>query len=119
VQLAGLQLRRSGRVLVATVAGEIDMSNARDLSTAITSELTNDALGLVIDLAAVDYLDSAAIHTIYELHQRLVNRGQVLRLVVPPEAPTRDALVLAGVPEAVGTAPTADAAARAIAPGEA
>lgn len=106
-QLARLELRAEGAVVVAEIGGEIDMSNAADLSSAITGRLTNESTGLVIDLTAVTYLDSAAIHVVYELREKLGSRGVAFRLVVPPEAPTNLALKLTGVPEAVSVHATA------------
>jgi anti-anti-sigma factor len=106
IQLARLQLRTTGEVVVAEITGEIDMSNATDLRGAIVGALTNHTAGLVVDLAGVTYLDSAAIHVIYELREQLANRGLQLRLAVPPEAPTQVALRLSGVPDAVPTLAT-------------
>ncbi|HEX8120582.1 MAG TPA: STAS domain-containing protein [Solirubrobacteraceae bacterium] len=109
-QLARLQLRDSGAFVVAEIAGEIDMSNADDLGRTMSGRLTNDSAGLIVDLSAVTYLDSAAIHTIYELRERLTSRALVLRLVVPPDAPTLLALRLTGVPDAVALFDTVAAA---------
>jgi anti-anti-sigma factor len=106
-QLARLAVRRSGDVVVAEIAGEIDMSNAADLRNALVAELAHESTGLVVDLTGVTYLDSAAIHVIYELRERLAGRALALRLVVPPDAPTFEALRLTGVPDAVPVAASA------------
>jgi anti-sigma B factor antagonist len=106
-QLAHLAVRRSGGVVVAEVSGEIDMSNAADLRNAVVAELAHESTGLVLDLSDVTYLDSAAIHVIYELRERLSGRALALRLVVPPGAPTVEALRLTGVPQAVPVSATA------------
>ncbi len=100
-QLARLDVRDGGRVTVARIEGEIDMSNAADLGRAIAGRVTNHAKGLVIDLTEVTYLDSAAIHVVYELREQLAARNIALRLVVPPGAPTMTTLELTGVPAAV------------------
>ena len=107
MQLARLQVRTSGAVVTAEVSGEIDMSNAADLRNALIAALPNSSMGLVIDLSDVQYLDSAAIRVIYELVDRLAARGIALRLVVPPTAPTLDALRMSGVPDAVPVHATA------------
>jgi anti-sigma B factor antagonist len=109
-QLAQLELRRNGPVVVASIAGEIDMSNATDLRGAAMAALTIESAVLVLDLANVTYLDSAAIHMIYELRERLAGRGLTLALAMPPEAPTLTALRLTGVPDTVPTFPTVEAA---------
>jgi anti-anti-sigma factor len=106
IQLARLEFRSEDGVVVATIIGEIDMSNATDIRRAIGAELTNHTTALIIDLTGVTYLDSAAIHVIYELREQLGQRGLGLRLVVPPEAPPMTALRLAGVLSVVPTLDT-------------
>ncbi|HEX8086795.1 MAG TPA: STAS domain-containing protein [Solirubrobacteraceae bacterium] len=101
IQLARLDVRRSNGVVVATITGEIDMSNATDLRGALVGQLSNHTTGLVIDLTGVTYLDSAAIHLIYELRSQLASRRVELRLVVPDGAATLPALSLTGVPDVV------------------
>jgi hypothetical protein len=58
----------------------------------------------------VGYLDSAGIQLIYELRERLGERGQQLRLVVAPGSPIADASRFADVTRAVGALETLDAA---------
>ena len=113
-QLATLEVRALDGLVQADVTGEIDMSNADDLARAISAQLKNDNHGLVLDLTHVTYLDSAAIHSIYEMRERLANRNLRFALVVPPEAPTQMALRLTGVPEAVPVFATAAEAAAAL-----
>jgi anti-sigma B factor antagonist len=99
-----------GRVLVARLEGEIDMSNATEIGAAITTHVPSDALAVVLDLGAVDYVDSAGIHVVYELRERLKRRGQAIRLVVPPESPIATTLRYADVPRTLGAADTVQAA---------
>jgi anti-anti-sigma factor len=97
MRLADVQITPRGNVIIVQVTGEIDLSNASDLRTAITDATPNDALGVVLDLSELDYVDSAGIHLLYRLGESLRNRGQTLRLVIPPRSPAADALRLAGV----------------------
>jgi len=108
--LADVTFYADGDVVVARVSGEIDLSNAGDVGDAIGRRLTNEALGLVLDLTDVDYLDSSGIHLIYELHDRLRNRGQDIRVVIAPGAVIGEALRLADVPRAVGATESVEAA---------
>ena len=111
MQLARLNVRDTGSVVIAELTGEIDMSNATELGAAILARMrAGETLGLVIDLSGVTYLDSAGIHVIYGIRERLRTRGMKLRLVVPPRAPIIDAHRLTGVTDAV---PTHDEAAEA------
>jgi anti-sigma B factor antagonist len=115
MRLVDLNIESRDRLVVARLDGEIDLSNAVELGAAITSRVPNDALGLVIDLTRVDYLDSAGIHVLFELRDRLRTRGQEIRLVVPEDADIFEALRVAFLPAAVAAFHSVDAAAESIA----
>src|SRR5437868_5741264 len=92
--------------MVASMTGEIDLSNAEDVRAAIVGALPNHSLALVLDLSSVVYMDSATVRLIYHLREDLRARGQALRLVVPTASPANDALRLAGVRHQVETLET-------------
>lgn len=92
-ELAHVTLKDHGGVAVATVSGEIDMSSVDGIAAALT-DLSNLALGLVIDLRAVDYLDSSGISLLHDLALRLRRRSQALILVCPAGSPPRRMLEL-------------------------
>ena len=96
-QLAQFEFEERGGVLVASISGEIDGSNAADLRLALADRLPSTASALVLDLSETRYLDSAGIHTLFELGRRLAARRQSLRLVVPADAPMRRVLELCAV----------------------
>jgi anti-sigma B factor antagonist len=108
--LADVSFSSDGDIVVASLRGEIDMSNAGELGETIGRALTNDALALVLDLTGVEYVDSAGIHVIYDLHERLRTRGQDIRVVIAPDALIAEALRLADVPRAVGAVDSVEAA---------
>jgi anti-anti-sigma factor len=110
VPLADLEFATEGDVVVASVRGEVDMSNAGEFGDAIARRLSNETHALVVDLTRCQYLDSAGIHILYDLQERLRNRGQEIRVVVPPGALIAEALRLADVPRAIGSAETVEAA---------
>lgn len=97
MSLADLQLTSHEGVLIARLTGEIDSSNAGELRAAIADATPNAALGVLLNLSDVEYIDSAGIHMLYRLGESLRNRGQALRVVIPPGSPASDALRLAGV----------------------
>lgn len=97
MRLADVQILHREGAVIARVTGEIDMSNSSDLRGAVIEATPNEALGVVLDLTFVDYIDSAGIHLLYRLGDSLRTRGQTLRVVIPPESPASDALRLAGV----------------------
>jgi anti-anti-sigma factor len=96
-------------ILLAHVSGEIDISNASELAAAIGERMANDAVGAVLDLSDVDYMDSGGIHMLYRLRESLRARGQSLAIVVPPASPVIDALRLAGVERNLEVTETLDA----------
>ena len=110
MKLADIQFSEHERVVVARVTGEIDLSNAQGVDSAIVEAMPNHALALILDVSALHYLDSAGIHLIYKLREKLRARGQRLRLVIPPDSPANDALRLAGVSRNIDTADTLEAA---------
>jgi anti-anti-sigma factor len=77
----------SGDVWVAKVDGEIDVSNATSVADEIVAEVTNEPLGLVLDLSEVSYLDSSGVGLLFGLVRSLEVRRQRLVLVVPEQSP--------------------------------
>ena len=116
--LADVQFDVRDRVVVARVTGEVDLSNAPHLCDAIGDVTPNPALGVVLDLRTVDYLDSAGIHLIYRLRRNLRARGQKLMLAIPMQSPVQDSLRLAGVTHHLPIAPSVDEALADFAPAE-
>ena len=104
-------------VIVATVSGEIDASNATEVGREL-SDISNRVRGLVVDLGAVGHIDSTGIALLYELHLRLTRRGQGLAVVAPGGSAAHRVLgltafdtrapVVAGVEEAVAAAASSE-----------
>ena len=97
-------------VVVARLDGEVDMSNASELGAAITASIPSEARGLVLDLGDVGYVDSAGIHVLFELRERLTRRGQDIRLVLATDSPVATALEYAGVQSMLGVTATVQGA---------
>jgi anti-anti-sigma factor len=108
--LADVHFEPVGEVLVAHLEGEIDMSNADEIGTALSDQVPREARALVLDLREVGYVDSAGVRLIFNLRKRLDHRGKQLRLVVAPGAAIAEALRIAGVPQAIGAVESVDAA---------
>jgi anti-sigma B factor antagonist len=114
--LADVQFDQRDQVVVSTVRGEVDLSNARQICDAVGEATPNTALGVVLDLSHVDYLDSAGIQLIYRLRENLRARGQKLMLAIPADSPVQDSLRLAGITEYLPIAASVDAALAGLAP---
>ncbi|MGZ4196798.1 MAG: STAS domain-containing protein [Solirubrobacteraceae bacterium] len=116
--LADVRFELRDQLVVSTVTGEVDLSNATQICDAIGEATPNTALGVVLDLSHVDYLDSAGIYLIYRLRENLRARGQKLMLAIPADSPVQDSLRLAGITQHLPIAPSVDEALVGLAPPE-
>jgi anti-sigma B factor antagonist len=114
VSLADVQITNAPGALVAHLTGEVDMSNAEEIGAAVIGATPGDARGVVLDLSAVEYLDSAGIYVIHGMRASLQARGQSLVLVIPPDSPVHDALRLSGADRPGELVEELDAALRAL-----
>jgi anti-anti-sigma factor len=92
--LARVDTRRTGTTQLVRITGELDLSNARELTEALGHAVPDDVTLVVVDLSATTYLDSAAIAAFFRLSQRLRDRRQDVRLVVPDGSPIRAVIEL-------------------------
>jgi anti-sigma B factor antagonist len=95
---------------VVQIVGEIDASNVEEMRAETLAGLPNSALGLVLDLRRLTYIDSAGVAYIFEVAERLRRRGQAVALVVPPNAVIRRSLEITEVGEVAAILPTLEAA---------
>jgi anti-anti-sigma factor len=99
-----------GDVPVASVEGEVDMVGAPELALRLRELMTNRSHGLIVDLTATTYLDSAGINLLFALGGELAARQQQLRLVVPEGSPIARMLAITGLDRAHATHATLDEA---------
>ncbi len=116
--LADVRFRTEGPLVCAFARGDIDMSNAAELRRELSAGTPNEALGLILDLSEVGYLDSAGIHLIHHLRADLQAGGQTLVLVLPAASPVNATLRLAGIDWRDQTRETVEAAKDVIVPKE-
>ena len=108
--------RTAGPATVVRIAGEPDLTNVRDVELQLWEGIHNAASGVVLDLSAVSYLDSAGLNMIFSLHRGLERRGQVLCLVVPERSLIRPLLQVVQIESAIQIRPTVDDALRSLSP---
>ena len=108
--LAHITDERRGGLAVARVEGEIDASNVKWVESRLRTLLTNQSDGLVVDLSATTYLDSAGIALWFALAEDLRQRQQQLHLVVVNPSSIGRMVTLTGLDEAVPTHPTLETA---------
>jgi anti-anti-sigma factor len=60
----------SGQTAVVAAAREIDLTNAESLRDALLSALNSGALGLVVDMTATTFIDSAGVTALVRASRR-------------------------------------------------
>ena len=107
-QLATINVSHDGDIVIAALIGEVDPSNARTVRRELTASVPNAAMGVVLDLSEVQYLDSSGVQLIFELAERLEGRQQRLAVACPEGAPARRVLEIVALDETTPIAPTRD-----------
>lgn len=86
-------------VVVACLAGEIDLTNARELEEHLGAAAALAHALLVVDINRVVFIDSAALHVFFKLAK---SRGEGrLALVMEPTAAVSRTLDIVGMADAV------------------
>ena len=116
-ELASIETEQLRGLVVARIAGEIDASNAASIQARLLDAIGNEDAGLVVDLTATDYVDSAGIRVLFDNGERLKVRGMELRVVTPPESFTADVLSTVRMADRFAVDDELDAAVAAIAAG--
>jgi anti-sigma B factor antagonist len=77
------ELIRNGRVMVARMPVEVEITQAPLLRGQLMQAVENRDLGLVIDLTATEYLDSSGVNMLFELGEVLAARQLQMAIVMP------------------------------------
>ena len=86
--------------VAAILDGEVDTANVGEVAVRLRRMVENRQLRLVVDLAAVTYLDSAGINLLYAVAGEIRARQQELHLVVLPGSPIERMLQIVGADRA-------------------
>lgn len=101
VDLAGLQsspvedVTRAEERTRVTLCGEIDLYNANDVRDVLEMECSLHPRCLVVDLSAVDFLDSTALQVLLNAGKKLAGGGEFV--VLAPTASVRRTLEISGI----------------------
>lgn len=74
-------------VTVASLTVEIDLANAAQIYSELLRGVPSDSRGLVVDLSAVRYVDSAGIRTFFDLARELQISRQLIAIAVAVDSP--------------------------------
>lgn len=101
----------AGQTAVVTATGEVDITNAEGLRDAFLSVLNAGARGLVVDMTATTFLDSAGVTALVRASRRAAATEATVRLAVTAPAVLR-VLNLVGIDRLIEVYPSvADATA--------
>lgn len=75
-----------GNVATVTVEGEIDTTTAGALSDCLSSVVAKNPARLILDLAAVGFLDSSAVHAVVQARHALPGECPVVLRSPPRQA---------------------------------
>ena len=86
-ELVEVKLEERGEVVIAHLAGELDLASAPHAGETIEAAVPASARGLVIDFSELAFIDSSGIAMLFDLARRLGGRRQQLRVVAVPGDP--------------------------------
>ena len=101
-----LELAVHDGVLVASIAGDTDRADTDGLGERLLD--ARASAGMVCDLSALSYIDSAGVHRLHRLSRALDTDGQRMALILPTEPTPLRVLELVGITEAVPHFATVD-----------
>ena len=79
------RIERDDWATTVTLSGELDLWTIIELQDALEAECSSCPSRLVIDIAAVEFIDSAALHLFITMSGRLADGGGSLEIVHVPE----------------------------------
>jgi anti-sigma B factor antagonist len=106
--LAVERVRADGYELLA-VKGEIDIATSPRLIAALNEAVTDTAGSVVVDLSAVEFMDSTGLALLIRAQRRMSRRGRGFA-VVCPDGPVRRIFELTDMVETLRVNPTRETA---------
>ena len=82
-ELGNVEVREEEGVVVASVAGELDLANSPATGEAIEAAVPASARALVVDFTRLTFLDSSGVAMLFRLVRRLGDHRQQLHVVAP------------------------------------
>jgi anti-anti-sigma factor len=104
-----VQLQDRAGVWLLVVGGAVELASCRQLDSAVDELLRTAPQRLVIDLRAVDFVDSSGLAILVRARRRALRRGVELRLVCDVTRTLR-VLALTGLDRSFEIFPTSEAA---------
>jgi anti-anti-sigma factor len=93
------EISQDGPVVVARLRGEIDLVNVPTIASLLRSGVTQDAVGLAVDLSDVRYLDSAGVQMLFQLAIDLATTRKGMIVALGQDSPLRTLLKITNLQE--------------------
>jgi anti-sigma B factor antagonist len=90
-----MRVDRDGSAVIVRLAGELDLYNAHEIRETLLEQSGANPERLVVDLAAVDFIDSTALGVLIEARSKMANRRAFV--LAAPAVETRRALEISGL----------------------
>src|SRR5689334_2532919 len=97
---AGFPVEMAGGVPVVAAPGEIDLTSADDLRTALVEAAARGHGTFVVDMSLTRFCDSSGLHALVAAHRRARAEGGEVLLVVPDAAVLR-VLAITGMDQVI------------------
>ena len=104
-----------GRIVVGSLRGEVDQSNANALLKTLAGAVPNTAASVVVDCTGLRYVDSAGVYLLFTLARRLEVHQQRLAVAASPGSHVEQVLRLTELQQVAGLYPTREEAVEALA----
>jgi anti-sigma B factor antagonist len=85
--LIGVEIEQRDEVVVARLTGELDISVAEATGGRIAGAVPSSALGVVVDMSALEFMDSSGVSMLFGLARQVASHRQQLCVVAPPGRP--------------------------------
>jgi anti-anti-sigma factor len=95
-----LRVESDGGNIVVCLSGDIDVSNTKGLETEIAGAVMG-ADSIVIDLKAVEFLDSSGLRLLKRLSLRATEANANLVVVAPPKSVARSVIEIVGMSQEI------------------
>jgi anti-anti-sigma factor len=110
-ELIGVQIeQRDDDVVLARLTGELDISVADKTGQAIADAVPSSALGVVVDMGELEFMDSSGVSMLFSLARQVGSHRQQLRVVAPPGRPVSRVLEIVEFGRAAPVDPDVDSA---------
>ena len=101
-----IEVSRNDDAVVVRLRGEIDLANAPEVRRALLDAVAGAPGRVVVDLAAVEFMDSTALSTLLEARARMRDPRHLL--LAAPGLEARRALEVSGLDRHLGVHGTAE-----------